>query len=339
MEPIHHKLNHITTLGIEGSCMVIPVATDEDIKQIPVIVEKYPNITILGKGSNMIPDSSEIVFLKMETTGIHVINEDDNSVTIKIEAGHLWDDVVETVVDNNWYGIECMSAIPGTAGATPIQNVGAYGQEIADTFVELSAYDRTEKKWVTLKHDDCHFTYRKSIFNTTEKNRYIITSITLHLSKIPQTKEFYPALKKYLDENNITEPTLNNIRNAITNIRWSKLPKPDELANCGSFFHNPIIPTTHLEQLQKQFPTIVSFTTDSPERVKISAGWLLEHAGFKGVRNGNFGQYEKNALVLVHYGNGTIKELNDYISNLKEKVYELFQIQLDVEPEFLSENS
>ncbi|EDK72329.1 UDP-N-acetylenolpyruvoylglucosamine reductase [candidate division TM7 genomosp. GTL1] len=253
---------------------------------------------------------------------------------LKIGAGEDWDSVVERSVTMGLSGIEALSAIPGTAGATPVQNVGAYGQEIASTLTELEAYDMKEKRFVVLKNADCGFAYRYSIFKSTENRRYIITSITLKLSRIAPQPPFYDSLQKYLDEHNITYFTPQVIRDAVIAIRKVKLPNPVLTPNTGSFFKNPIIEEWLLNELRKTYDDIPSYTM-ADGRFKVPAGWLIEHADLKGYAAHGMRVYDKNALVLINESASSYKDLEAFREEIINKVRDQFRITLEQEPELL----
>ncbi len=291
---------------------------------------------VLGGGSNIIitPDLTKKNILKIEIKGIEIVHTEDSSVFVKIGAGENWDNVVKWSVDQKLSGIEALSAIPGTAGATPVQNVGAYGAEIKDVFVSLSAYDTKENRLVTIKNEDCNFTYRNSIFKSSEKGRYIIIDILLKLDHGSPTIPDYAPVKKYFEEENITNPTLQQIRDAIIEIRWSKLPHPEDLGNCGSFFENPIVAKDLYEKIKSLYHDVPGYELPG-EMVKIPAGFLIERAGLKGAIFGPVGTYEKNALVLVNRGGANHNDVMHAKQEIINKVNEIFGITLQSEPEFV----
>ncbi len=311
----------------------------KEAKDVPLLFAfaKAHDVDVMpiGRGSNFVFGDGVLnkLIAKIDLLGRRVISEDDESITVQLEAGNLWDDDVAFAVDKGYTGIEAMSAIPGTTGATPIQNVGAYGQEITDTLIELDAFDKVKNEMVTLSNNDCKFSYRASIFNTTEKGRYFITSITLKLSKLGPTVPDYPGVKEYLISHgkDIAHVTVTDIREAITEIRNSKLPNPENDPNLGSFFKNPFIEKDKADAIKEEFPDAKIFPQDDG-RVKISAGWLIDITGLKGKTFGNFSVYEKNALVLVHNGKGTFKELLSVRDQIIESVKNKFGITLEHEP-------
>lgn len=291
-------------------------------------------IFVLGGGSNIVLKSKTLntLVLKMEIIRFDVLTKDEEGVCIKIGGGENWDKVVERVVEMGLSGIECLSLIPGTAGATPVQNVGAYGQEIGDVLVELEAYDTKDKKFVVMKHEECDFTYRDSIFK--KDKRFIIVSITLKLSKSKPQISGYPALIKYFEEKKINNPTLKQIRNAIIEIRNSKLPDPEKIPNVGSFFGNPIISKKTHQALLEKYPDIPSNEVEGG-KVKLYAGWLIEKAGFKGMEYKNVGVYDKQALIIINKGGGDFSQINELKNMIVSKVKDMFGVELIPEPEFV----
>jgi UDP-N-acetylmuramate dehydrogenase len=328
----------------------VSVRTKEELLQAIVSAKKQElPFHILGKGTNTVFHHHEVnkFIIKNEIMGIEIIdsedanNTNDSFILIKIGAGVHWDDVVAFAVEHNLSGIEALSAIPGSAGATPVQNVGAYGQEIKNRLVEVEALDtealQKSDPFIILSNSECEFSYRDSIFKKPEnKNRYIITSITLKLSKtLPQIPN-YPGVKEYFIEHNLdTEnPTLSDIRNAIIHIRKSKLPDPSIVPNCGSFFKNAIVCKEHFDAIQKSYPTIPHFDVGhhgGKDLIKIPTGWLLEQAGFKDKPFGNFKTHDKNAVVMTHIGDGTLDELKETVQTIQNKIKEMFGVEIEME--------
>ncbi len=290
-------------------------------------------IFIMGDGSNLIArdEGYNGIILRIKIPGFEKITDDINSTTIKIGAGENWDLVVKRAVDMNLSGIEAMSAIPGTAGAAPIQNVGAYGQEIADTLISLDAYDTENEEFVTLSHEDCNFSYRKSTFNSLDKSRYIITSITLKLSKNQPTPPFYDSLQKYLDENNIKIYIQQTIRDAVIKIRASKLPDPKIMANSGSFFKNAIAEKWQLDEIKTKYPDVPTYDMGDG-KFKIPTGWLIEKAGFKGQLINGIRVYDKNALVLVNESAKSYEDLANTRQQIIRKIRDMFRVEIEQEP-------
>lgn len=328
-------LKNYTTMKLGGNARFIAdILTPEDI---PPLLDKAAQqslpVAILGGGSNTIvrDEGYDGVVLRIRISGITTIAEELNTVTIKIGAGELWDNVVKYTVDLRLTGIEAMSAIPGTAGAAPVQNVGAYGQEVADTLVSLEAYDTETHQFVTLTGEDCHFSYRNSIFRDEAKGRYIITSITLKLSKNLPSPPFYEALQRYLDDNSITTYTHQAIRDAVAAIRKDKLPDPGERPNTGSFFKNAIVESWQLPELQAIDPD-VPFYDMGDGRYKIPTGWLIEKAGLKGKLLHGMRVHDKNALVLINESATSYADLAEAREEITTAVRAMFRIEIYQEP-------
>ncbi len=294
-------------------------------------------IIMIGGGSNII--WSDVGFkglvLVNKIPGFEVQHQGDQSF-ITVGAGEPWDSVVARSILHELSGLESLSLIPGTTGATPIQNVGAYGRETSDVLVCVQAYDKIDKKMVVIPNSECAFEYRTSRFKTIDKGRYFITSVTFALSKAAPMPPFYAPVEKYLRDHHISQPTAAQIREAVIAIRTSKLPDPAQVANCGSFFHNPIISMDTLSAIQKEFPTIRYWLTNDG-RAKISAGWMLEQLGLKGYHEPNTGMaiWDKQALVLVNEKAPNTASLIAFRDAIIAAVKERFGITLQQEPELL----
>jgi UDP-N-acetylmuramate dehydrogenase len=286
---------------------------------------------ILGGGSNILfqTDYHGIV-LKDNFSGLKIVKETNEHVWLEVGGGENWHNVVMHAVSNEWGGIENLSLIPGTAGAAPIQNIGAYGVEVKDTFDSLLAFDMINGKEVTIKADECQFGYRDSIFKSVAKNRYFIMAVTFKLDKNPQPRIEYGDIKNTLEQWGIHKPSIADVSRAVIHIRQSKLPDPEVLGNCGSFFKNPVIGNELADKLQIQFPGIKRFAagTDSS---KIAAAWLIETAGWKGFRRGDAGVHEKQALVIVNYGTACGAELIQLARDIQNDVLSKFGIELEME--------
>lgn len=334
LENIDLKNYNTFRLGGKARWFLV-LSSAEDLPEVfEFATEQNLPVFVLGGGSNILlsqPELFEAVVVKIEIKGFEIISDSGEEVTIKVGAGESWDEVVKRAVDMNLSGIEALSAIPGTVGATPIQNVGAYGAEIAKTLVSLEAYDIAAKQLVTLTKEQCKFAYRDSIFKSEAKDKYVITSITLRLSKSSASVPDYPGVKQYFEQRNITEPTLQQIREAIISIRQFKLPDPKEVASVGSFFKNPIVSKELYLQVKEKYPTVVAFLQDNGN-YKISAGWLLETLGYKGKQIGNLQFYPNSALVLTNTGAASFAELRGLVDKTKAHVKQVFSIDLELEP-------
>ena len=288
---------------------------------------------VLGGGSNTLvrDEGYSGLVIRNRIPGFHVIAQTASDATIQIGAGEGWDDVVKRCVEMNLTGIEALSAIPGTAGAAPVQNIGAYGQEVSETLVELQAYDRKANEIVTLTNDQCHFSYRNSIFRDTEAGRYIILTITLRLYRSAPQPPFYKAVQDYLDANHITIYTPQVIRDAVVAIRTDKLPDPALLPNTGSFFKNAIIEDWQLNDLRKDYPDMPTY--DMPnDTYKVPTGWLIEQTGLKGQVLHGIKVHDKNALVLINQSATGYADLAAARDEIIGAVRDKFRIQIEQEP-------
>lgn len=331
------NLAELTTFKVGGKAKYFTQVTSTD--QLPEIFawlkeHKLPHF-ILSGGSNTIFGDNEFpgLVLRIDIKGFEIIKEDDDAATIKVAAGEDWDEVVGKVTSMGLSGIEALSAIPGLTGTAPVQNIGAYGQEIKDTIESVEVFDTKAYQITTLSNSDCKFDYRDSIFKSSQKNRYIITSITLVLSKQPPTIPNYPDVIDYFESLNLAQPSLQQIREAIISIRAKKLPDPNKIPNAGSFFKNPIVEKGVLDNLQAKFPDIKSFPFGN--KFKLSAAWLIEQSGLKGKKLGHVQIDPNHALVLENTGGASQKDLLKLIENIQLAVKTKFGIQLDPEPEIV----
>ncbi len=330
----NYSLKAYNTFGLDTKAAnLLKVQSVADLKK--GLKLSYQPIFILGGGSNMLltQDIAGLV-IKNEIKGIDLIEETETTVTLSIGGGENWHELVLWAIAHNYGGIENLSLIPGTVGASPIQNIGAYGVELKDVFVKLEAINIATQRKKTFSKKACQFGYRDSVFKKRLKGQYFITKVFLQLTKKEhQLNMNYGAIKTHLADNGIDQPTIKAISDAVIAIRSSKLPDPAELGNSGSFFKNPEITRTHFEQLQQQFPHIVSH--DLPNgKVKVPAGWLIEQDGWKGKRIGNTGAHAKQALVLVNYGDATGAEVKrlafDIIASVKQKFGILLTAEVNI---------
>ena len=333
------SLKQYTTMKLGGEARYMATADSASD-----VVSLYRNarkenlpIFVLGGGSNVITHDEvfEGIVLLNKIKGFEVISETDETTDVKIGAGEVWDEVVEKAIELGLQGIEAMSGIPGTAGAAPVQNVGAYGQEIADTLISLEAYDSKTDTIVTISADECDFSYRNSIFRDKEKGRYCILNITLRLNKAEPKPPYYASLQRYIDENDIREVNLSVIRVAVLNIRSEKLPDPAELPSAGSFFKNALVEKWKLEELQREYSDIPNYEM-SDGRYKIPTGWLIDKAGLRGYRSHGMRVYEKNALVLVNDSATGYDDLAAIREEIVQIVFDKFGIKIEQEPLELS---
>ncbi|HEX8357938.1 MAG TPA: UDP-N-acetylmuramate dehydrogenase [Segetibacter sp.] len=285
---------------------------------------------VIGGGSNLLftQDYNGLV-IRNEMLGISVVREDAHHIYVRAAAGENWHQFVLYCIRNNFAGVENLSLIPGSVGASPIQNIGAYGVEIKDVFYELEAYSRDDNTLTTFSNNDCQFGYRESVFKRKYKGRFVITSVTFKLNKTPVFQTNYGALQQELEKMGVQNLSIAAISQAIVHIRQSKLPDPGTLGNAGSFFKNPTISATKFHDLQKEFTGIPGFPAN--DQVKVAAGWLIEQCGWKGYRKGDAGCYEKQALVLVNYGKAKGEDIFNLSTEIMHSVEAKFGIVLERE--------
>lgn len=328
-------LKNFTTMKLGGPArFMVETRSPEEVQTVydNATSKKLP-IFILGGGSNVIARDEGFagIVIRVRIPGFEIIADDINTTTIKIGAGESWDVVVKQTVDLRLSGIEAMSWIPGTAGAAPVQNIGAYGQEIADTLVSLEAYDAQTKSFVVLENEACGFAYRDSIFRGDQKGRYVITSITLKLSKSLPQAPFYDALQSYFDTHNIHLFTQETVREAVIAIRQEKLPDPTVTPNTGSFFKNAIVENWQLTELKQKYPDMKVFDMGNGSS-KIPSGWLIEQTGLKGKVLHGMRVHDKNALVLINESATGYADLAAARDEIIGAVRDTFRIQIEQEP-------
>ncbi|MBI2066262.1 UDP-N-acetylmuramate--L-alanine ligase [Candidatus Woesebacteria bacterium] len=333
---------NLTTFKIGGKARYLAEVRDrEELRgAVSFAKEKGLPIFVLGGGSDILISDSDFngVVIKYVGDGVN-FEEKDGEVLVTGEAGLDWDKFVKLSVERDLQGMECLSGIPGTVGASPIQNIGAYGQELKDTFVSLTAYDTKEEKFVNFDKEDCQFSYRESIFKKPgARGRYLITDITLKLRKDTEPFVRYQSLKAFLKERNIDSPSLSEVREAVLELRGQKLVDPGVIGNAGSFFKNPIVGKDTVLKLQQSYPQIPFYETNG-DKVKIYAGWLIEHAGWKGKRYKNAGVSDKSALVITNpEGKATAKEVMELAGKISQDVYKKFGVKLEPEVQYITFN-
>ena len=330
------SLKPYNTFGIDVVAKhFVSVTTVEELKDV-LLSKSYPNKLILGGGSNMLlTKNQDALVIHINIKGISIIFEDDDFVTIKAYAGENWHEFVLWCLKNNFGGIENMSLIPGNVGTAPIQNIGAYGVELKDIFVCCEALCLKTNTIKTFTKDVCRFGYRNSIFKQEAKGKYIITSVSFKLSKRNhKLRTKYGAITSQLEVMKITTPTIQDISEAVITIRESKLPNPKLIGNSGSFFKNPVISKADFNKLVKNFKDIPNYPISENE-IKIPAGWLIETAGFKGKRYGNYGVHKHQALVLVNYGNAKGLDILNLSKLIQKTVKRLFNISIEAEVNIL----
>lgn len=321
-----------TTFGIEATSKYYFEFTEpDDLAGFLATNKDWPNlpILILGEGSNLLfVNDFPGLIINPNIPGISIVHEDRNNVWLEVGAGVVWDDLVEFAVFHRWGGIENLSLIPGKVGAAAVQNIGAYGMEIQHRIESVTGFDLETQTEYTLETVDCQYGYRESVFKNQLKNRFVITSVVFKLDKFPEFILNYGDLKNEVEK--LGNVSLRNIRQTVIQIRESKLPDPKVMGNAGSFFKNPVVDDVQAEQLKAVYPTVPIYPA-SAEKTKLAAGWLIEQCGWKGFRRGDAGVHEKQALVLVNYGNATGAEIYDLSEEIKQSVQEKFGVELERE--------
>ena len=326
------SLKKYNTFGIEAIAKnFVAVHSIQDLTTI-LIQNKTSKKFILGGGSNMLLTKDiDALVIHIDLKGKKILTQTDHEVFIECQAGENWHDFVLWTINQDFGGLENMSLIPGNVGTTPVQNIGAYGTEIKDTFVSCDAMNIDNQEIKTFSNADCNFGYRESVFKNELKDQYIITSVVFKLSKKNhKINVSYGDIQQELNNKNIEIPSLIDVSNAVIAIRKSKLPDPKELGNSGSFFKNPILLKSEFEPIHKKFPEM-KFYEISATQVKVPAGWLIEQAGFKGKRFGDAGIHKNQALVLVNYGNATGQEILAVSTNIQKTVFKKFGINIEAE--------
>jgi UDP-N-acetylmuramate dehydrogenase len=342
----NYNLKNHNTFGIEAHCSTFAVVENEQDLET-VLAQNTRPIYILGGGSNLLftEPHYDFLFIKNEIKGIKKVQNTEgppNDIitklpihqTIEIGGGVGWHEFVLWCLEHDLGGIENLSLIPGTVGAAPIQNIGAYGVELKDVFVKLEAINLQTLENQTFTYNDCRFGYRESIFKQDLKGRFLITKVYLKLTqKEHKIQTNYGDIQRVLSEKNIPNPTIRDVSNAVIQIRQSKLPDPNVIGNAGSFFKNPEIPQPQFDALKIAYPNIVGYPTENG--VKVAAGWLIEQCGWKGKRRGEVGVHERQALVLVNYGKGKGLEIKQLAQDIQNSILEKFGIELSAEVNML----
>lgn len=327
------SIQEFTTFGVPVEADVFcRFASTEELQTI-LGEKKYHNSQklILGGGSNMLfTKNFDGIVLKNEIKGIEIVSESEEELFIKVGAGENWHQFVLYCVDHNWGGVENLSLIPGNVGASPMQNIGAYGVEIKDVFHSLEAIEIETLETKEFDNSACKFGYRESIFKNTHKGKYIITSVTYKLRKKPVFNTSYGAIESQLKQMGVSELSVKSISDAVIAIRSSKLPDPKVIGNAGSFFKNPVVSSEKFESLSLDFPKIANYPQQDGS-VKIAAGWLIDQLGWKGKKMDNYGVHKNQALVLVNYGGGKGSDIFNLSSQIIESVMNTFGIQLERE--------
>jgi UDP-N-acetylmuramate dehydrogenase len=332
-------LQAFNTFGISVNCTYFGrFSTVEELKnQLEEVKKLNLPLLILGGGSNLLlTQNFEGVVLRNEIKGIDIVEEAGNEVIVRSGAGEIWHDLVMFCVYHNFYGIENLSLIPGSVGASPMQNIGAYGVEIKDTFHQLEALHIETGEMHTFNKEQCAFGYRESVFKHELKNQYVITSVEFRLQKEAPVNTSYGAINDELAAKGIENPTIKDVSDAVITIRESKLPNPKEIGNAGSFFKNPVVDKALGDQIKAEYPDAPMYPVpNESDKVKLAAGWLIEKAGFKGMRIENYGVHAKQALVLVNYGGSKGKDIYDLSTKILATIHEKFGVQLEREVNIL----
>jgi len=324
-------LQALNTFGIHA--LAREFAAFSNLNELHELVSsnRAKTLMILGGGSNILLTQNVDAFvLRNEIKGFEIISEEDGVVLVKSGAGEIWHEFVLACIDSGLGGLENLSLIPGSVGASPMQNIGAYGVEIKDVFKELEAYHIESGELHTFSKEQCEFGYRESVFKRKLKGQYVITSVTFQLSREHQVNSTYGAINDELKKMGIDNPSILDISNAVIAIRSSKLPDPKQIGNAGSFFKNPVVEVAVLDNIKKKYPDVPSYPAE-PGKVKLAAGWLIERAGWKGFTEKNYGVHKLQALVLVNYGGATGKEIYDLSSQILEDVQRKFGVELERE--------
>ncbi len=324
-------LSFFNTLGIPANAPLFTEITDKN--QLAELAAfgffDQENWFVFGGGSNVLFKSDlDSAVIRMAITGINVVAESDKEIKVQIGAGEDWHTVVEWAVNRNYGGIENLALIPGTSGAAPIQNIGAYGVELAEVFEELELFNPETKKFQKLAKKECRFGYRDSIFKHELKGKTVITSITLKLKKAGyKVNSSYASLENYLKERGVESPQIKDVFDAVVAVRQSKLPDPELIGNAGSFFKNPVLDYQTHQALKNKYSEMPSFQVEE-ESYKIPAGWLIEKTGWKGKRIGNVGCYKNQALVIVNHGGASGEEIMKFAGKVQKSVRNKFGIDL-----------
>lgn len=326
------SLKNFNTFGVEAKARYfVEINHKDELAELFMDPQwQQTNTLVLGGGSNMLLlNDYDGLVIRINIRGIeHRISRDD--VFVEAGAGEVWNDLVNFCVIRGYAGMENLSLIPGSVGASPIQNIGAYGVELKDVFHSCNAFEPATGNFTTFTKADCHFGYRESIFKNELKGRYIIVSVKFDLSLIPNFNLKYGAIEEELKKRNITSPTIKDISQVVSHIRVSKLPDPSTIGNAGSFFKNPVISREAFEAVQSKFPDVVNYPAGEG-LVKLAAGWLIEQCGWKGKVVGHTGTWKNQALVLVNHGGATGGEVYNFSSQIIDSVYTKFGVMLQRE--------
>ncbi len=329
----NYPLKSLNTFGVDAKAKYFAsIKKDGDLKKI-VQTDEFENnrIFILGGGSNVLfTKDFDGLILSSDIKGMRIVESTDESITLEVGAGELWHKFVQTCVKSKYYGAENLALIPGKVGAAPVQNIGAYGVEQKDLFVSLKGFNLAKKKFETLDKNECAFGYRDSIFKKELKNKFIVASVNYELSRKEKLNLEYKGLADEIKKFPWVKPNAQYVFDAVCRLRRKKLPNLEKIGNAGSFFKNPIVSEEKLKALTETHPEINSRKIYG-KQYKISAGWLIEKAGWKGKRSGDVGVYDKHALILVNHGDASGKDIVDFSEQIQNSIYEIFGIKLEPE--------
>lgn len=325
------NLREFTTFGVDAETRFF--STFKSVEELKGLIKNNldKSIFVLGGGSNVLfTKPLNALTLKNEIVGIDILEEKNSEILLKVGAGVVWHDFVLFCIEKKYYGVENLSLIPGSVGACPIQNIGAYGVEVKNVIQYVEAIEIETGELVQFSNEACKFGYRESIFKNVVKGKYIIVSVTFKLFKDGVINIQYGAIKEELEKQGVTTPNLRDVSNAVISIRQSKLPNPSELGNAGSFFKNPVVPKKLFETILTSYPDTPSFPAEEGY-VKIPAGWLIEKTGWKGKKNGNCGVHVNQALVLVNYGGASGADILNLSQRIMDDVFTKFSVKLERE--------
>jgi UDP-N-acetylmuramate dehydrogenase len=333
----NYSLKRLNTFGISTTARYFFEFTEPADLQEFMLSSLYNSTElrmVMGGGSNLLfLNDFEGLIIFPNIPGISIEREERNHIWVRAGAGVVWDDFVAYVVREDWGGVENLSLIPGRVGAAAVQNIGAYGQEVADVIESVAGIDLLTGEGWSIESDQCGFGYRNSIFKSELKNTFIITSVLFRLDKFPELLTDYRGVAEALQH--IQKPGISDVRNAVVSIRRSKLPDPEIIGNAGSFFKNPVVSAVQAETFQKEYPNIPIYPGSDDSQVKLSAGWLIDYCGWKGQRRGDAGVHEQHALVLVNHGNASGREIFDLSEAIRQSVFDRFGVELEREVEVI----
>lgn len=333
----NYSLKRLNTFGISATARYFFEFTEPaDIQEFmrSSLYDSTELRMVMGGGSNLLfLNDFDGLIIFPNIPGISIEREERNHIWVRAGAGVVWDDFVAYSVREGWGGVENLSLIPGRVGAAAVQNIGAYGQEIAVVIESVAGIDLLTGEGWSIESDQCGFAYRDSIFKSELKNTFIITSILFRLDKFPELLTDYRGVAEAIQH--IQKPGISDVRSAVVSIRRSKLPDPEIIGNAGSFFKNPVVSAVQAEKLKREYPNVSMYPTTNVSQVKLSAGWLIDQCGWKSARRGDAGVHELHALVLVNHGNASGRELFDLSEEIRQSVFGRFGVDLEREVEVI----